>query len=43
LKKAGRVSRNEWHFYENPDTGIGPDSTLKKALDDADIIVVIKK
>jgi hypothetical protein len=43
LKKAGRVSRNEWHFYENPDTGIGPDSTLKRALDAADIKIVIKK
>jgi len=44
LMKAKKVVRTEWHFYENPDSGgLGPDSTLKAALDSAEITVVIKK
>ena len=43
LMKAGKVSRTEWHFYENPSNGeIGPNSPLKEALDKAGIGAVIK-
>ncbi|MEP6732533.1 MAG: DUF4157 domain-containing protein [bacterium] len=41
LVKSGAVKGVEWHFYENPQTGIGPSGPLRDALRDANFKIII--
>lgn len=40
LMQSGTTKSTEWHFYENPNTGAGPNGPLARALENAEIKIV---